>query len=73
MCLAAVAGRTTPGPGPRLGVVWPLGGIVLTARGEMHGPPLLVGFGLGALLLWRDRRRHPDDRVVAEAGQVPRS
>jgi rhomboid protease GluP len=55
------------------GVVWPLGGIVLTARGEMHGPPLLVGFGLGALLLWRDRRRHPDDRVVAEAGQVPRS
>ena len=29
--------------------------------------------GLGALLLWRDRRRHPDDRVVAEAGQVPRS
>jgi hypothetical protein len=54
-------------------VVWPLGGIVLTARGEMHGPPLLVGFGLGALLLWRDRRRHPDDRVVAEAGQVARS
>lgn len=35
--------------------------------------PLLVGFGLGALLLWRDRRRHPDDRVVAEAGPAPRS
>jgi rhomboid protease GluP len=41
------------------GVVWPLAGIALTATGDMHGPPLLVGFGLGALLLWRDRRRSP--------------
>jgi rhomboid protease GluP len=45
--------------GPRLarvrvwGVVWPLAGVALTAVGEYHGPPLLVGFGLGALLLWR--------------------
>jgi rhomboid protease GluP len=50
------------------GVVWPLAGIVLTARGDMHGPPLLVGFGLGALLLWRDRRRHAHDRRPARAG-----
>jgi hypothetical protein len=28
-------------------------GIVLTAVADMHGPPLLLGFGLGALLLWR--------------------
>jgi rhomboid protease GluP len=40
------------------GVAWPLAGLVLTATGDMHGPPLLLGFGLGALLLWRDRRRH---------------
>jgi rhomboid protease GluP len=41
------------------GVVWPLAGIALTARGDMHGPPLLAGFGVGALLLWRDRLRSP--------------
>jgi membrane associated rhomboid family serine protease len=39
------------------GAIWPLAGIALTAMGDMHGPPLLVGFGLGALLLWRDRLR----------------
>jgi hypothetical protein len=26
------------------------------AAGDQHGPPLLVGFALGALLLWLDRR-----------------
>ena len=41
------------------GVVWPVAGLVLTVMGDIHGPPLLLGFGLGALLLWRDRRR-PD-------------
>ena len=51
--------------GPRLarvrvwGAVWVVAGIALTAGGDMHGPPLLVGFGLGALLLWRDRSRQP--------------
>jgi rhomboid protease GluP len=54
------------------GVAWPLAGLVLTAVGDMHGPPLLMGFGLGALLLWRDRRRHPD-RAAAGAGPEPRS
>jgi hypothetical protein len=38
-------------------VIWPLAGIALTAMEDLHGPPLLVGFGLGALLLWRDRPR----------------
>jgi rhomboid protease GluP len=41
------------------GLAWPLAGLVLTAVGDLHGPPLLLGFALGALLLWRDRRRHP--------------
>ena len=49
------------------GVVWPLAGVVLTAMGNMHGPPLLVGFGLGALLLWLDRRHHTDDRPAGGA------
>lgn len=50
--------------GPRLvrvrvwGVVWPLIGIVLTVNREMHGPPLLAGFGLGALLLWWGPAQH---------------
>jgi rhomboid protease GluP len=49
--------------GPRLArvrvwaVAWPLAGVALTAVGEYHGPPLLLGFALGALLLWWDRRR----------------
>ncbi|MDN5789601.1 MAG: rhomboid family intramembrane serine protease [Micrococcales bacterium] len=38
-------------------VVWLLAGVVLTGLRDMHGPPLLLGFGVGALLLWRDRRR----------------
>jgi rhomboid protease GluP len=41
------------------GVAWPLAGLALTVAGDIHGPPLLLGFGLGALLLWRDRRRRP--------------
>ena len=28
---------------------------VVAERLNGHGPPLLLGFGLGALLLWRDR------------------
>jgi membrane associated rhomboid family serine protease len=69
---ASVAGAGLPGAvcawllspaGPRLarvrvwGAAWPLAGIALTALHDYHGPPLLLGFGLGALLLWRDRRR----------------
>ncbi len=27
------------------GAAWPLAGLVLTAVGDMHGPPLLLGFG----------------------------
>jgi rhomboid protease GluP len=38
------------------GVLWPLAGVALTVKGDQHGPPLLVGFALGALLLWLDRR-----------------
>jgi hypothetical protein len=38
-------------------VAWPLAGLGLTVAGEMHGPPLLLGFALDALMLWRDRRR----------------
>jgi rhomboid protease GluP len=49
------------------GAAWPLAGIALTALRNYHGPPLLLGFGLGALLLWRDRRRHPDKRPAAGA------
>jgi membrane associated rhomboid family serine protease len=41
------------------GAAWPLAGLVLTAVGDVHGPPLLLGFALGALLLWRDRRGYP--------------
>jgi rhomboid protease GluP len=39
------------------GVLWPLVGIALTAAQDQHGPPLLVGFAVGALLLWRDRQQ----------------
>jgi hypothetical protein len=38
-------------------VLWPLAGIFLTLKQDQHGPPLLAGFGLGALLLWLERRR----------------
>jgi rhomboid protease GluP len=39
------------------GILWPLAGVALTVTGDQHGPPLLVGFALGALWLWLDRRR----------------
>jgi membrane associated rhomboid family serine protease len=61
--LGAVCAWLLSPAGPRLarvrvwGAVWPAVGIVLTAAGDMHGPPLLAGFGAGALLVWRDRRR----------------
>jgi rhomboid protease GluP len=32
-------------------VMWLVVGIVLTALSDMHGPPLLIGFALGAVLL----------------------
>jgi rhomboid protease GluP len=41
------------------GVLWPLAGIALTVKGDQHGPPLLVGFALGALLLLLDHRHAP--------------
>ena len=65
--LGAVCAWLLSAAGPPLarvriwGAAWPLAGLVLTAVGDMHGPPLLLGFGLGALLLWRDLRCHPDD------------
>jgi hypothetical protein len=40
-------------------VVWPLVGLALSVTGDLHGPPLLLGFALGGLMLWRDRRREP--------------
>ncbi len=42
-------------------IVWLLVGVVLTAVRDMHGPPLLIGFSLGALLVWRDQRRQAPD------------
>ena len=45
----------------------PLAGVALTVKGDQHGPPLLVGFALGALLLWLEHRR------VARTGAVSRS
>ena len=42
-------------------IVWLVVGVVLTAVRDMHGPPLLIGFGLGALLVWRDQRRQAPD------------
>jgi hypothetical protein len=38
-------------------VLWPVVGIALTVAQDHHGPPLLVGFAMGALLLRLDRRR----------------
>jgi MYXO-CTERM domain-containing protein len=46
-------------------VLWPLVGIALMLKRDQHGPPLLVGLAVGALLLWRDRRRQVSDMVAA--------
>jgi hypothetical protein len=46
-------------------LLWPLVGIALTVKQDQHGPPLLVGFAVGALLLRRDRRRRVSDMVAA--------
>lgn len=48
-----------PWPASGSGGAWPLAGLVLTAVGDIHGPPLLLGFALGARLLWRDRKGCP--------------
>jgi len=45
-------------------------GVVLTAERDMHGPPLLIGFSLGALLVWRDQRRDAQLRQVEAADQA---
>jgi hypothetical protein len=52
-------------------VAWPVAGLALTVTGDLHGPPLLLGFGLGALPLWRDRRRRLGGR--ASFASVPGS
>ena len=54
------------------GVAWPVAGLVLTVMGDIHGPPLLLGFGLGALLLWRDRRRPGAQAAFAAVGGAER-
>ena len=54
--LAAVPGRAAPGPRPRLGRSGRRWGSCSPRRATC-GPPLLAGFGAGALLVWRDRRR----------------
>jgi hypothetical protein len=46
------------------GVFWLLVGIALTVKQDHHGPPLLIGFAVGVLLLWRDRRRQLSDMVA---------
>ena len=48
-------------------IVWLVVGLVLTAIRDMHGPPLLIGFGFGALLLWRARQRQTQPSPI-EAG-----
>jgi rhomboid protease GluP len=55
-------------------VVWPLVGLALTVAGDMHGPPLLLGFALGGLMLWQDRRREPpgsQQQAVAARSSPP--
>jgi 4-amino-4-deoxy-L-arabinose transferase-like glycosyltransferase len=37
------------------GVVLILGGVILSALRNLHGPPILVGAILAAWFLWRDR------------------
>jgi Na+/H+ antiporter NhaD/arsenite permease-like protein len=69
--LGAVSAWLLSPAGPRQlqvrvwGVFWPLVGIYLTLKQDHHGPPLLVGFAVGALLLWLDRRRQLSDMVAA--------
>ena len=48
-------------------IVWLVIGVVLTAVRDMHGPPLLIGFSLGALLVWRDQHRDAQLRPVEVA------
>jgi hypothetical protein len=54
------------------GLAWPLAGLALTAAGDMHGPPLLLGFGLGALFLWSDRHATSEDNVGQHRTGRPR-
>lgn len=51
-------------------MAWPVAGLALTVTGDLHGPPLL-GSGLGAVPLWRDRRRRLGGR--ASFASVPGS
>jgi membrane associated rhomboid family serine protease len=61
--LGAVCAWLLSSAAPRLAriwiwaVVWLVAGVVLTALSDMHGPPSLIGFAVGAVLLWRDERR----------------
>ncbi len=61
---AACAWLLSPS-GPRLlrvrvwAIVWLVAGIGLVVLTDMHGPPLLLGFGLGMVLLRRNGRRLP--------------
>jgi hypothetical protein len=54
--LGAVSAWLLSPAGPRQlqiriwGVLWPLVGIALTVAQDQHGPPLLVGFAVGALI-----------------------
>ena len=60
--LGAVSAWLLSTAGPRRlqvrvwGVIWPLVGVALTLKQDQHGPPLLAGFALGALLLWLGRQ-----------------
>jgi membrane associated rhomboid family serine protease len=77
--LGAVSAWLLSPAGPRQlqiriwGVLWPLVGIALTVAQDQHGPPLLVGFAAGALLLWRDRRRQLSDTVEESTWHESRS
>jgi hypothetical protein len=46
------------------------GRVALTLKQDQHGPPLLVGFGAGALLLWLDRCGAAA-RLIEAAGPSP--
>jgi rhomboid protease GluP len=77
--LGAVSAWLLSPAGPRQlqvriwGVFWPLVGIALTVKQDHHGPPLLVGFAVGALLLGRDRRHQVGGQPTAAAGSGTRS